>query len=427
LMIFFRWIFYGSVLLVTVFAGIHISNGLNNHPSTDKPLQKNESAPLTSPLQERDLCIDRLCEKPTATKQSIGPGSPRRVAARDDVRDRLSGDLLEDSRLMQRSLQEQGPVALIRTVPLKHARIEETFKAYGTVIPLQDEMQTFSVSFECVIEQVLVNNGQVIQPNEALLKILPSPDTQLKLEQAKNELTTAKLGLKLTQERLKLKLATQQALVVARQRLQLAQGNVQSMKRRGINGLRIISATSPGIVFLVNVQQGQVVPAGASMLQTTGQDQVIVQLNIESEDIDYLKPGQSVRLKPVHSSASRSIEGHVLTITRKVDPLTRLVSVLVQPVQTQGLLLNDYIEGEIVITSRETLVALRRAVLPEDGKYKIFTVKNGHAVKHIAGIGLENSDEVEILSDDLREGDLVVVMGNHELINGMAVQVEAQK
>jgi len=372
-MTFFRWTLYGLALLVIVFAGILISAGLNNPPSTDGPLQKNVSAPLDSPSQE------------------------------------------------------QEPVALIRTAPLKHARIEETFKAYGTVIPLQDEMQTFSVAFECVIEQVLVNNGQVIQPDEALLKILPSPDTQLKLEQAENELTTAKLGLKLIQERLKLKLATQQDLVVARQRLQLAKGNVQSMKRRGINGPRIIRATSPGIVFLVNVQQGQVVPAGVSMLQTTGQDQVIVQLNIESEDIDYLKPGQPVRLRPVHAAASRSIEGHVLTLTRKVDPQTRLVSVLVQPAQTQGLLLNDYIEGEIAVTSRKTLIARREAVLPEDGKYKIFTVKNGHAVKHIAGIGLENSNEVEVLSKDLHAGELVVVMGNHELIDGMAVQVEAKR
>jgi len=231
----------------------------------------------------------------------------------------------------------------------------------------------------------------------------------------------------LIQERLKLKLATQQALVVARQRLQLAQGNVQSMKDRGINGSKVIRATSPGIVFLVNVQQGQVVPAGISMLQTTGQGQVIVQLNIESEDIDYIMRGQPVRLKPVHAAASQSIEGHILTITRKVDPLTRLVSVLVQPVQTQGLLLNDYIEGEIVITSRETLVAPREAVLPENGKYKLFTVKNGHAVEHIAEIGLENSNEVEVLSDDLRAGDLVVVMGNYELIDGMATRVETKK
>jgi len=374
-MIFFRWIFYGLALLVIAFAGILIINGLNSQqdPSTAGPPQKNDSAPLASPLQE------------------------------------------------------QGPVALIRTVPLKRTRIEETFQAYGTVIPLQDEMQTFSVSFECVIDQVLVNVGQVIHPNQALVKILPSPDTQLKLKQAENELTTAKLGLKLTQERLKLKLATQQALVVARQRLQLAQGNVQSMKDRGTNGLKVIRATSPGIVFLVNVQQGQVVPAGASMLQTTGQGQVIVQLNIESEDIDYLKQGQPVRLRPVHVAASQSIEGHILTITRKVDPLTRLVSILVQPVQTKGLLLNDYIEGEIVITSRETLVAPRKAVLPENGKYKLFTVKNGRAVKHIAEIGLENSNEVEVLSDDLREGDLVVVMGNYELIDGMATRVETKK
>ncbi|GJL77777.1 MAG: hypothetical protein NPINA01_07660 [Nitrospinaceae bacterium] len=42
------------------------------------------------PLPRRDLYITRLCEKPTATKQSRISGSPRRFAARDNVWDGLT-------------------------------------------------------------------------------------------------------------------------------------------------------------------------------------------------------------------------------------------------------------------------------------------------------------------------------------------------
>ena len=52
------------------------------------------------------------------------------------------------------------------------------------------------------------------------------------------------------------------------------------------------------------------------------------------------------------------------------------------------------------------------------------TVENGIATKHLVHIGLENSTDVEIDGEHLKEGMPVVLTGNYELTSGMAVSPE---
>ncbi|WP_169703943.1 hypothetical protein [Candidatus Kuenenia stuttgartiensis] len=90
------------------------------------------------------------------------------------------------------------------------------------------------------------------------------------------------------------------------------------------------------------------------------------------------------------------------------------------------LLLNDYIEGKIIVSSRNALLALAKPILPDSGGHSLFTVMGGHAVRHLVQIGLETSGKMEIISKELKEGDPVVVLGNYELSDGMPV-VEERK
>jgi len=94
---------------------------------------------------------------------------------------------------------------------------------------------------------------------------------------------------------------------------------------------------------------------------------------------------------------------------------------------SSGYLLGGYVRGRIVIASKNTLVVPRSSVLPEDGHYVLFTVKNGRAQKFIVKAGLENHRRVEVMDKNLKPGDLVVIQGNYELKDGMSVQAEALK
>jgi len=50
--------------------------------------------------------------------------------------------------------------------------------------------------------------------------------------------------------------------------------------------------------------------------------------------------------------------------------------------------------------------------------------RKNHAVKHQVQAGLENDTQIEVIANDLKEQDDIVVLGNYELEDGMAVEVK---
>jgi membrane fusion protein (multidrug efflux system) len=69
----------------------------------------------------------------------------------------------------------------------------------------------------------------------------------------------------------------------------------------------------------------------------------------------------------------------------------------------------------------------RSAVLPEGHSHVLYTVREGHAFKHLVKVGIESGNRVEVSGGGLRPGDLAVVLGNYELKDRMAVKLESSK
>lgn len=326
-----------------------------------------------------------------------------------------------DSTGSDTSVSEPEPIAQVETVKLHKGEIKETFTAYGVVLPLPDKLKTISVPYTSLIDKIQVNQGQIVQQGDLLLTLKPGADAVLQLEQAQRELKAALRDNQLLQERIRLKLATQQDLVTSRLRVEQAKVMLKNLADRGIGKEQPIRAENSGIIYLVNVQQGQIVSAGTPLLQLVDQNQWVVRLGIEPEDYDHLQVDQQVLITPVNTPVSKPVKGRIEIITHQIDPTTRLLNVFVRPELNQTLLINDFVEGRIIISTINTLQVPRQAVLPDDGGYSLFAVENGHAVKHQVQIGLENDTQVEVIAADLKEQDDIVVLGNYELEPGMAV------
>src|SRR5207249_2865521 len=68
-----------------------------------------------------------------------------------------------------------------------------------------------------------------------------------------------------------------------------------------------------------------------------------------------------------------------------------------------------YVRGEIQRTEKDALVVPRSAALPNESReFEVFTVANNRAVKHTVKIGAENSQEMQVIADDLHPGDPIV-------------------
>ena len=323
---------------------------------------------------------------------------------------------------------KQEPIAQVQTIKLQKSEISETLSVYGTVLPWPDKLQTISVPYTTRIEKLEVNEGQLVQQGDVLLTLKPGDDTVLQIEQAKKELAAALQNQQLLQERIRLKLAIQQELMTAQLRVEQAKIMLNNLTDRGIPmqpmGTRQIKAEHAGVIHLVSVQQGQIVPAGSPLLQLVDQNQWVVRLGVEPEDFYRLQPDQPVLLTPANKPVAQPVKGRIATITHQIDPVTRLLNVFVRPELNQQLLINDFVQAQIIVSSANTLVAPRQALLPDGNAYSLFTIEKGHAVKHQVQVGLENDTQVEVIANDLKNQDDIVVEGNYELEDGMAVEVK---
>jgi len=314
-------------------------------------------------------------------------------------------------------------VATVKTTSLARKTITATSTAFGSVVAQAGKVQTVSAAFETRVQHILVAPGQPVRKGDALLEFTPSPAAQLTLSQSQSAFEEADKERKQTQQRFDLKLATNADMNQATKAARDAEIQLRSLQQEGIADGNI-RAEADGIVATVTAQDGQIVAAGATLLEIVNASEIEAKLGIEPSDISTIAPRQSVRLFPVNQPVKQPIIGSVRLVTQKIDSATRLVDVYVTLPGASGLLLGGYLRAEIDEVHRDALVAPRAAVLPSDGAWQVFTVRDGRAVRHAVKAGILTDQEVEILESDLQPGDSVVTVGNYELEDGMAVEEE---
>ncbi len=317
-----------------------------------------------------------------------------------------------------------GPVASVEAAPVKKESISTYTTVYGDVVPAPGAVQVASVPYEIRVHKVTVSAGQKISRGEPLLEIEPSPDTLLELKQAENSFSISKQDLEHVKQLFALKLATNTQILKARDAFQRASLQLENLKKMGVDGRHVLRAKESGLVSFVNVQEGAIVADGKPLAGVISQDRLEVRLGVEPDDALRLASGQQVMLSPVNETSGRQVEGRVRKISRAVNTVTRLVDVFVSLPRSSGFLLGEYIAGRIELASSYGMVVPRSAALPEGGSYVLYTIRGGRAVKRIVRIGLKSGGVVQVLGGGLKPGDEVVVLGNYELKDGMAVKVE---
>ncbi len=318
-----------------------------------------------------------------------------------------------------------GPVALVRTTPVRKGTIRQYILVYGSVIAAPGALKTVSIPFESQMLRIMVNDGQKIAKGDLLLRIQPSPDTMLQLEQARHAYELQRESFRQMERRYNLKLATNEQLLQVRQTLGQAKLSLDSLTKRGIDGERKILSDVDGLIKKVYVQEGSIVPAGSPLIEIVAQNRLEALLGVEPEDLDSVHPGQPVSLIRVNAPASPQTTGQIREVSYAVNPLTRLVDVFVSLTSPSNFLLGESITGKIILTVEEGLIVPRSAVLPEQHRHVLFTIKDCRAVKHFVEISVEDAREFQIAGKDLQVGEQVVVRGNYELTSGMRVTTEA--
>ena len=321
--------------------------------------------------------------------------------------------------------KKAGPVAQVQVAKVQRKTVTEKVIAYGSVVAQPGKTHSVSIAFETRVRHVLVAPGQFVRENDPLIEIELSPAAQVQFQQAKNAAEAAQKELKQTQERFNLKLATNQDLSAAEKTARDAEAQLTALQRAGAGGDNRVHSDVAGVIAKVNAQDGQIVPPGNPVVEIVAENDIEVKLGVEAEDLSAAQEGASVTIIPLNDPTAPKVEGTIRLVTRRIDPATRLVDVYVTLPAGTKLFLDGYVRGEIQRIEKNALAVPRSAVLPNESReFEIFTVENNHAIRHTVKIGAENPNEIEVIANDLHEGDPVVTLGNYELEDGMAVEIK---
>ena len=319
--------------------------------------------------------------------------------------------------------EKEGPVE-VEVAKIERKTLAEPETAYGSVIAQPARVQVVSSAFETRVLHVLVAPGQLVKKGDPLVEIEPSSAAQLQLRQAMNSADAAKRDLEQTRSRFDLKLATNQDLGTSEKAANDAALQLASLRQAGLGTANSIPAESDGIVAKVDVQNGQIVPAGGAYVETIAADDIEAKLGIEQADLPALKAGAAVEITSVQGGSP--VAGAVRLVTQATSTDTRLVDVYVSLPPGSGLLLNSYVKGTFNRVADGALVAPSAAVEADEDGYCVYTVEDKKAVRQAVEPGLEADGEVELTGTGLAEGQTVVTTGGREVKDGEEVETAAE-
>ncbi|MGD0464668.1 MAG: HlyD family efflux transporter periplasmic adaptor subunit [Tepidisphaeraceae bacterium] len=320
----------------------------------------------------------------------------------------------------EESDQSIQPVPAVRTAPIQQTRIERKITAYGVVTAQTSDVAILSLPFESRVRKVLVIPGERLDSAAPVIELEPSPDTQVQLLQARLAHQAADKDFSLTRQRFDAHLATNQDLLVSAQNLEMARLKLDSLEKQGAGS--IVQLKSSGLVSKVDVQQGQIIPAGSPLVEMSLGGRVQVRLGIDPAEAAAVHLQDRVLVSQTNSQSS--VEGKVQMVSQRINPDARLIDVFVSLPPDAAMPLDASVRGELTIAAADALVVPRSAVLPDDQGYSLFTVENQKATEHKVTLGVQNDDSVQINGDGLAAGQAVVILGNLELEDGMTVNVE---
>jgi RND family efflux transporter MFP subunit len=325
--------------------------------------------------------------------------------------------------LFNSSVSAGEPSVLVETTSVVEKTMAATLEAYGTVEADPDRVLSLSLPHAGLINRVWVRLGQRVEAGDRLLEVVTDPDARMQYLQAQSAVDFTKRELARQQSLLKDQLATKAQVDAAQKSLNDANATLQALRKRGLDVVQeTLRAPMKGIITRLDVSQGQRVQADTTAMLIAAESKLIARLGVEPEDLNDIQTGTPVTITPLFVP-DITIKSSVREIHAMIDPSTQLVEVLaaIPEAEVNELVLGSRVRGHIQLESRKCLAVPSSAVLTEAGHTYLYTIADGRAKRVPVQIWIEQNGEIAV-SGVLQGGDRVVISGNYELADGMAVR-----
>ncbi|QGZ66914.1 efflux RND transporter periplasmic adaptor subunit [Paraburkholderia acidisoli] len=325
------------------------------------------------------------------------------------------------------------PTAAVEVVHVSRKPVSQVVVAYGSVASASANVTTVSLSYLARVVRVLVQPGQSVTRGAPLFVVQADPNAVIALGQAQSAATLARGELERTEALYHDGLATQSQLAAAQKALADAQQALDAQGATGVSvGAKTVTAPVAGVVSQLTAAPGDQVQAGAALAQLVADrassgNSANITLGADPADALKLRTGDGVVLHPLSASlGGEQAQGRVVLVGAAIDPQSQLVDVSVNaPLAAGGFLPGTRVRADID-TQTGVWWNVPRASVLQDGKgYYVFQVSPGNKAHRVdVAVKVEHGNQygVDGALDVTRP---LVVSGNYELEDGMAVRVVA--
>ena len=322
---------------------------------------------------------------------------------------------------------DEAPTAQVKTAVPKVQPLTETIDAIGEVAVGQTVGLSFSRPGQ--VSRLAVVVGDRVKAGTVLATLTPDPAATQAYRQAVDAQAAALRELNRQKELLAGHLATQSQVDAADKAWRDAKNALRALDEQGGPGTSELTAPFDGVVTTLPVAQGDRVQAGAAIVQMGRADTVRILIGVEPTRRTAIHAGAAVTVWPDGQVAADAahIDLRVSEVQDAIDPKTQLVdAVAVVPRGLVGALAPGMkVPAQLTVGSVSALAVAHDAVLSDEQGDYVFQVVGGKAHRVPVKRQLEAGGLVSIAGlKDTKSP--VVVEGNYELQDGMAVHEAAQ-
>lgn len=268
--------------------------------------------------------------------------------------------------------------------------------------------------------------GQRVKRGAALLELATDPATRSAYLQARSAVEVARDDLARTVHLHAQKLATNAQLDAARKALADAQAALDAQaKLGGARPVVMLRAPSDGVVTALDVQRGQRVTAGTTLLQFTPDAALAAQLGIDPGAAAGVRIGMPVTLEPVYAERSLPpLHATVAMIGNAVNPQTHMVDVVATLDAKTPLPAGAALSANIATTPFEAWAVPRDALQSDEQGDFVLQVEHGKAKRVQVKVLAPDGSPIGV-QGVLDPRAPVITTGSYEVSDGDPVRASA--
>ena len=314
-----------------------------------------------------------------------------------------------------------APSVLVSVAPLKAGSLPRTVTAWGSMLSPPSAMQVISARTSEAVGAIHVHAGEDVPAGAPLLQLVPDAQTAASYSVAQSALRDAEQTLARMRDMLAQHLATAQQLDAARKARSDAQAALEALKAQGAAGASTVRAPFHAIVTKVSVTRGALVAAGTVLLEIAKAEDLTLRVNVTPSQARLVAPGNAVQVASL--DGAHTVAGKVARRGASIDPGTGLVPIDVT-VPANPLFAGENAQALITVGRTPGYVVPHAAILVNpEGKPYVVQVEGGKARRVAVEVLGAQGDENVIRGTDLKADQTLVLSGNYQLDDGMAVRL----